>query len=198
MGDVIIRDPNNQDAMKVAKDGRGKVGGWQASREHIVSIEKGLAFSATTVTDALFSLTLSTTRIPILLLKNTSTTKNLVIEKIIPSSDVAAQPFVIKKNMDIGSLTNNVSNNGNNLRFSSGNIAETQVEIWDEVDNTVGIGGLTGGIVIAGLLLPPGVAVFPIDGAIILGAGDNIVLEAGGIGGEFTIIIRFYFVSMEE
>lgn len=170
------------------------------TRSHTLSVEgaasrNGDAYFANS-TDTANTLTTATgNTYNILYLKNTSSTKNMIIEKVLSSADTEAGVVVWKKNMTLGSVSAENTHTPVNLNYSSGKSAEVTAYNWDET-GTTGIGGLSGGTTIKSFITGVGFTVHPIDGAMVLANGDSITIQyVNGTGGniEFECGIRFYF-----
>jgi len=104
----------------------------------------------------------------ILWLKNTSTTKNLIIEKIVLSSDTTTH-FIIHFPSTTASPTGTAIT-GTNINRSSNNSAEATA-YGDETGNTRGV------VMAQGIILNNTPAIMPIDGSIILGVNDEIGID---------------------
>ncbi len=167
----------------------------RASIEHTVSSRDGEAYIAHTGTTA-NTLTISTGEtIKMLYLENTSSTRELVIEKISASTSVGLVVLTYTRNTTLGTATANNAFEPVNENFASGKQAQTICHSWDE-SGTTGIGGITVGTKLATHVLGIGETEDDINGAIVLSRGNNIVLSiVNGTGGdiEAECKIRFYF-----
>ena len=159
--------------------------------EHESSLD-GDAYFAHMATTA-DTLTVTTTGGPMIYMKNTSTTKNLIISKIIPSTDQAATVMKLVRDPTLGTIGNENTLAPPNINMGSNRSAEITCYNWDEVGN--GLTGLTGGIVMATYVLGVGVTLLPIDDAIILTPGTDfhIELSATGSTSECTLNVRFHY-----
>jgi hypothetical protein len=123
----------------------------------------------------------------IILVKNTSPTKNLIIEKILISSDTTTQ-FVIHFPKDTtlaGTLTTGV-----NLNRRSNNTADA-VAYCNETGNTRGV-------VMGQATIMANMSVFvPMDGAVILGVGNEIAVDLETAGTFGSVSIRGYYHEIE-
>jgi len=104
----------------------------------------------------------------ILWLKNTSTTKNLIIEKIVLSSDTTTN-FIIHFPSTTTSPTGTAVT-GTNLNRSSNNSADSTC-YGDETGNSRGI------VMAQGIILNNTTAIMPVDGSIVLGVNDEIAVD---------------------
>lgn len=165
------------------------------SDEHESSEVDGQAYFANT-TDTADTLTLADgNTYNLLFLRNLSSTKILVVQKIDFSASAAGLVFNVQKNMVLGAVSNNNVHIPVNVNFSSGNAADVLCHNWNEV-GTAGIGGLTVGTRIKSFILPSGPFIIPVDGFMVLGQNDSLTLIAvNGTGGpvEAEAGIRFYF-----
>ncbi len=160
------------------------------TEEHHVSDEHGESFMVNASTTDL-TLTLTATEGPILFLQNNSSTKSLIIQKIIVSSNTAAVFVILRKNMTVGSVGQNNTETPVNLNFESGKAADALAYSWDESND--GMTNLSAGAIISVDILGVGTTMFPYDGTIILAKDDNIVLSTEATTAEFTARFRFYF-----
>lgn len=169
------------------------------SEEHDIAVTEAQAYFANTA-DTADTLTLATgNTYNLLYIKNTSTTKLLIVEKIIASFDTAGIVFKFIKNHTLGTASANNAHEPVNVNFASNNTADCVAHNWDET-GTSGIGGLTGGTTIKTFNLVAGPTFFPVDGFMVLGPNNAITLTAtnntgGNVEGECGI--RFYYDSEE-
>jgi len=138
-------------------------------------------------------LTITTTGGRILYVKNTSSTKNMVITDIRPSWNGGSTVFTRALTFQIwfassAPTANNTTGAAGNLNRSSNNTFDLDVEYWDEVGHGMTIAGGSAGLT---TLLSQGSTRLEIGGAIILGANDTISLnlKAEEVG-EAAIIMR--------
>ena len=103
----------------------------------------------------------------ILWLKNTSSTLNLVIDKIVMSSD-ATTKFVV--HFPSGTTAAGTGVTGVNLNRSSNATADASV-YGDETGNT------QGAIMAQGIILNNTPAILPVDGSIVLGINDEVAVD---------------------
>lgn len=169
------------------------------SAEAIVASRDGQAYFANT-TDTADTLTLATgNTYNLLYLSNKSATKELVIQRLIVSSDTAGVVLTYIRNPVLGTVSANNIHEPVNNNFSSGNKANALCHNWDET-GTVGIGGLTGGTIIEATILPVGATEIRIDGSLVLEQGNSILIHIdNNTGGDAEVEcgIRFYFDNPE-
>jgi hypothetical protein len=165
------------------------------TEEHQSAIEEGDAYIVSTLATA-DTLTLATgNTYNFLYIKNTSTTKKVVLQKVGVSTSVAGCVLKWIKNPIEGVITNAATETAINSNFSSGNVAEMTAYSWDEV-GTTGITGLTAGTGVVTFILPSASIVFPVDGSIVLQTGDSILWAiTNGTGGnvEASMGARIYY-----
>lgn len=180
---------------EVTSDNKLKTNATGHTEEHTASTDDGRAFFANSA-DTADTLSLATgNTYNLLYIKNTSSTREMVIQKIDISSDTADVVLTIKKNMTISSLDDQNTHVPVNTNFSSGHAAEGTFYNWDET-GTVGLQTLAGGTILNTLIMAVGPDIIPVDGAYILGQGNTLVLEmTNGTGGtaEVTCGVRFYY-----
>jgi len=119
----------------------------------------------------------------ILLLKNTSSTLNLIIDKIMISSDTATK-FII--HFPTGTTLAGTTITGVNSNRSSNNTPDASC-YSDETGNT------QGDIFGQGYVGAGGNALLPIDGAIILGVNNEIAIDFVTAGTLGMVTIRGYY-----
>jgi hypothetical protein len=183
---------------KVNTRNQAEIRSTNISEEHEVSNSDGRSFFANSADTANTLTTATGNTYSILFIKNTSASRNLVIEKVLSSADTAGGVIVWRKNMTEGSIGDNNTHTPVNLNFSSALSAEATVYNWDET-GTSGITGLTGGTVVKTFITGVGFTVHPIDGAIVLGQGNSLTVQyINGTGGdvEFECGIRFYYTTV--
>jgi len=164
------------------------------TEEHVVSLEIGNAYFASTV-DTANTLTLATgNTYRMLYLKNDSS-DTIVVEKVLSSSDTAGLVLFWTRNPTLGSVGANNVHVPANLNFSSNKTAVGTFHSWDET-GTEGISGLSGGTVIQSFITDVGFTVHPIDGAIVIPQGSSMLLSmTNGTGGnvEAEVGVRFFY-----
>lgn len=165
-----------------------KVEATMHSLEHERSHEHGDAYFAN-IADTADSLTITGTGGPILLIRNDSEQKDLVIRKVLVGTSSANMILKVVRNPLIGSLGNVNVHVPGNLNFASGNAASVSIWNWDEVGN--GITGLTDGTVLNTYIFQSWSRVLPFDDAFILGKNNAIAFECKGVG-ELTLGVRFF------
>ena len=163
--------------------------------EHEAAEVDGQAYFANT-TDTADTLTLATgNTYHLLFLRNLSSTKILVVQKVSVSASVAGLTLCLQKNMTLGAVSDNNVHVPVNVNFSSGNSADVLSHNWDET-GTVGITGLSAGTRIKTFIMSTGPFIIPVDGFMVLGQNDSLTLMfVNGTGGnvEAEAGIRFYF-----
>lgn len=194
MGLQIESGTGNGKTARVTDNNKLVVESTSSSREHAISETDGLAFFANT-SDTANTLTIDGVgTLDMLYLQNTSTTRRLAIEKIAVSSTLTAGVIVWLKNPIIGAIANYNTHIPVNINFSSGNTAEALCYTWNEVGTPVGMTNITGGTILKTFITNAGPAIFPIDGSVILGSNDSILIRYVAAGAcEFECGLRFYF-----
>ena len=193
---VFIQDGTGKGfTAQVDDENKLAVGSTGHTEEHSISANEGLAFNANAA-DTANTLTLATgNKYNLIFLQNTSNTEILVVQEIAVSADTAGLVLIVQKNMTLGVVGDNNVHVPANLNFSSGKSAEATCHTWDET-GTTGVGGLTVGTVVSTFILGVGATILPIEGVIVIGQNDNIVLRTtNGTGGNVEVAanINFYF-----
>jgi len=160
---------------------------------HTISFTDGQAYIANT-TDTADTLTLTATGGPIVYIKNTSTSRSLIIESMCFGSSASGVVVVVTRNPTLGTIGNENTHAPVNCNYFSGNAAEAIVYTWDEVGD--GMTGLSGGTKHASFILPAGTTPIPTEGSLVIGRGDSIMFSAVGAA-EFTANIHFYYDTAE-
>jgi hypothetical protein len=164
------------------------------SEEHRVSQINADAYFFSTGQN-IDTLTLATTNdAKILFLQSLDPAKQLIVERILVSSDTDGIIIRFVKNYTVGTLTNNTVTLPSNMNFSSTRNADVNAHTWDEV-GTTGMGGLTLGSTFKTFIGKVGPNIFPIDGVPVLDQNDNIgieILNPTGGAVEVEVGIRFY------
>ncbi len=175
----------------VDKNNRLLVESVNETDEHNKALD-GEAYVINTATTANL-LTTNTNVGAMLHLQNDSSTKELIIEKVLVSTDAAGTIVRFIKNNAIGSIADNNALTPVNTNFASGKAADATAHSWDEVNN--GIGGLSGGTVVSTFTEAVGMTVHPLDGAVILGKNNAFTVETASTSttDEISVLIRFYF-----
>lgn len=168
--------------------------GHVSTEEHKVSSNDKLAFFATTATVAKPFLTTTATGGHILYVENGHTTKQLVIEKILLSTDVDDIQMVWYRNPTVASIANNTTVVPANLNFSSSLAAIGTFYGWDEVGD--GMTTFTDGTIVNAFMKAQGFTPFPIDGAIILERGNGLSVWVKGAA-EVCVGIRMFYRNKE-
>jgi hypothetical protein len=130
----------------------------------------------------------------ILALKNNNPQRFMNIQKIVVSSDTSGVNFVVVRNPEFGTLSNNNQVAPAQLNFGSEAPANAEGHVWDEVGS--GIGGITGGTSIGSYIVRDEVLPLPTDGSIAVNNGNILAIRAvNGSGGpvEVTAEIRNFF-----
>lgn len=121
----------------------------------------------------------------LLYIKNTSTTKSILINRVQPNSEVAAK---WRLKVDPTGLSASTATAAVNMNRSSSNTLDATVE-YGAQDATV-----TGGTVLADWIVPGGAADFSLEGALILGPNDSLAVEvipfAAATGGEASVNVE--------
>jgi len=165
----------------------------QTEAHHVSRADEEMYITnAATTADAL---TLTATLGAILLIRNNSSSSDLVIQTILVSTSAAGTILLIRKNDTIGTIADNNTETARNLNFASGNVADATIYSWDEQNN--GLGGLTAGQIMHTGYLAVGTTPFEVNGTMHLGKNDNIVLATKLGTPEFTASISFYFESTD-
>ena len=125
-------------------------------------------------------LTITATGGRILYIKNTSSTKNMVITELRVNWNGGSTTSIKALALQIwfastAPTANNTTGAAGNLNRSSNNTFDLDVEYWDEASNGMTIAGGSAGF---NMLLGQGSLMLPIEGAIILGANDTISFQA--------------------
>ncbi len=196
MTDFVIQDGTGTGRVaRVSERNELDVLATTQTEEHRVSIVRGKSFYLG-VTETANSLTLADgNTYNILYMKNTSASDDLVIEKVLSSSDTAGINMQWVRNPTLGSVSANTAATPANTNFGSSNTATGTFHIWDE-SGTTGIGGLSGGTTFMSHITGVGKTVYPIDGAIIMPPGTSFLIKAtNGTGGnvEWETGVRFYY-----
>jgi hypothetical protein len=158
---VVIKDGNTGNVAKVTAENMLRTYSVTEAEIAHVSEEEGLAFSWSNVSydyDALDT---------ILLVKNTSATKKLIIDKVIISADVAT---VAVLHLPACATPTGTAVIGVNLRRDSGNVADATA-IGDETTNT------QANIIKNFQLLAATDTVYDTQGSIVLGQNDCIAVD---------------------
>ena len=113
----------------ISARGRLHVDSAASSQEHEISHEDGRAYYANTA-DTANTLTITATGGPVLYIKNTDSTRELIIQKILASTDTAGTVMVLTKNPTLGTIGNANVHTPVNLNFASGNSAVGTFYNW--------------------------------------------------------------------
>jgi len=191
---VEIRDADTARAAKVSASGKLKVVSTAHTEEHAAT-DVGDAYFVNTATTAATLTTATGNTYNLIYLENSSSTRSLVIEKIVISTDAADIVVELVKNTTLGAVSANNAFTAVNANFSSGKAADGIFHTWNET-GTVGIGGITVGTILISNTLSTGPFLFPIDGTFVLKQGNNIVIRvtnATGANVEVSSAVRFYY-----
>ena len=164
------------------------------SEEHAISSAEGLAFFANTANTANF-LTVTATGGDLLYLRNDHATKQLVIEKVLVSSDTAGIYVIWKRNPTLGTIGNNNVHAPTILNFGTTVDAQGTFYNWDEVGD--GMTGITGGTIVNTFIVNTGFTAFPIDAAMILEPGNSLVISTIGAA-ELSCGVRMFYMDKES
>lgn len=176
---------------KVSSVGRLFTNSTTQALEHDASLAGDAYFA--NISQTAETLTVTTTGGPVLYMKNTSTTKNLVLSKVLVSTDQAATTLKIVRGPTLGTIGNENTHTPVNANVGSTRTASITCYNWDEVGN--GLTGLTGGDTFNVYLLGVGSTLLPIDDSIILPPGTAVSLElqATGSTSECALGVRFFY-----
>ena len=194
MSVTILDGKGSGKVMHVDNENRGHtLAVTQAEAHHVSRTDEEMYITnAATTANAL---TLTATAGAILLIRNDSSTDDLVIQTIALSISAAGTILIIRKNDTIGTIADNNVEVARNLNFASGNVSDSTIYSWDEVND--GLGGLTAGQVLHTGYLAVGTTLFDINGTMHLGKNDNIVIATVLGTPEFTVSVSFYFESTD-
>lgn len=147
------------------------------------------------MSDTADTVTITTTGGPMMYIKNTSSTKNVIIQKYLVGAGQDGTVLKFVKNATVGTIGNENTHIPPNLNFSSTNTADVLCYIWDEVGD--GMTGISGGTTCATFILALGEIALPANDAFVLGPNDSITIYATSIGtsSEFSLNTRFYQVE---
>jgi hypothetical protein len=160
------------------------------SKEHRES-KDGLAFIAHTGTTA-DTLTITATGGPILYLKNTSTTKDIVLAGMRMYSSAAATIVKLIRNPTLGTIGNENTFTSVNANFGSNTPATATCYTWDEVGN--GMTGLSAGTEAAVYGIGVGSTSFAFDGAFLLPPAQSMYINVlNAAGAEFNLTLNYFF-----
>lgn len=153
---------------------------------------EGDSFFANT-TDTADTLTVTTTGGPMIYIKNTSTTQDLVIAKLIPTTDQAATVLTTTREPTLAAIGNNNTHTPVNINMGSAKSASATIYNWDESGN--GMTGLSGGTKIATYILAVGTTVLPLDDSHIIPPGTSMMFSLKSIGtsSECSLNVRFHY-----
>ncbi len=162
---------------------------------HHVSRADGQAYATNLGTTTANALTITATTGALLLIRNDSSTDDLVIQTVRVGLSAAGTIIWFRKNDTIGTIADNNTETARNLNFASGNVADATVYAWDETND--GLGGLTAGQYLHLGYADLGTTTYIINGAYHLGKNDNFVV--GSVLGtpEGNVSVEFYFESTD-
>jgi len=188
---VLIEDGKGKGfSAEVDSDNRLATRSTSVSEAHHISEDDGQAYMTDASTTA-NALTLTATAGAILLIRNDSDDKDLVIHIVTVSTSAAGTILILRKNDTIGTIADNNTETPENMNFTSGNVANATVYSWDEQNN--GLGGLTPGPVLHTGYIAVGTTPLTFDDAVVLGKNDNFVIATVLGTPEFTANVQFYF-----
>lgn len=191
---AILSGTGNGRRAKVNRRNELDVLAFTISEEARISQLDGQSFFLP-ITDTADTLTLATgNTYNILYLKNTSS-RNIIVEKVLSSSDTAGCVMTWVKNPTLGTVGANNTATPQNLNFGSNNEAVGTFHVWDET-GTSGITGLSGGTKIKTFITGVGFTIHPIDGAIIIPNGNSMLIQCtNSTGGnvEWECGVRMYY-----
>ena len=128
--------------------------------------------------------------------KNTSKTQRFFIESISGSYNGGStnrdRSVQVVASVDVGAPSaNNTASTAGNLNLTSANVAELDVEYWDEVGDGMTI---VAGTEVFRAILNKGYTRFRLDGSVVMGLNDTFAIAATVEEvGELTLSIQGYF-----
>jgi len=197
MGFRLMDGTGKSFAAKISSDNALLTTAVTESEEHRKAIVEGQAYFANT-TDTADTLTQTANGGAMLYLRNDSATSNLIIEKVLTSSNGAGGVVKWIKNPTLGTIGSNNTHTPVNTNFSAGAAADVTCFNWNETGD--GMQGLSAGTILKTFITNAGFTIHPIDGAVILGKGDAMQVNYNASGAstpEFEAGIRFYFDELE-
>jgi len=164
------------------------------TEEHFISSRDANTFFANTA-DTANTLTTTATGGPILYIKNGNPDKQMIVAKVLASTDIDGGVMRFIRNPTLGTIGNNNTHTPQNLNFNSNKSAQGTFYNWNE--NGDGMTGLSGGTVLKTFIISKGFNVFPLDAALVLENDDSFAIEFIGAG-EFECGVRFFYMVAEE
>lgn len=170
--------------VKVNKENRLQTETISVSEEAKNAFEKGLCFVVTLETQ------ITNPAGAILYLKNTSSTKTMVIETFMISTSAASTVLEFRKN-DTGTPGTTTTLTQHNTNFASGLTAEADCY----TTSGTAISGLTAGMVLGKFHnVPVGVMQFPVDSTFVLEKNNSLTVSVT-VTGSVGFGIRYRFVD---
>jgi len=163
------------------------------TEEHFISSSEGLSFFANT-TDTADTLTTTATGGAMLFLKNDHPSKQLIIARVIASTDTAGGVMTWIRNPTLGTIGNNNIHTPPNLNFGTSVTPIGTFYSWNEVGD--GMTGLSGGTKVKSFILSAGSTFFPIESAMVLEKADSLQLNFAGAS-EFECGVRMFYMDKE-
>ena len=157
-----------------------------STKEHFEA-ESGNSYVMNTA-DTANTLTVTATGGPILFIQNCED-NDIIIQELTISSNTAGIVARIVRNPILGTIGNNNVHTPVNSNFASSKTATVTAHNWDEVGD--GLTGLTGGTVLATVILAVGSNRFGTAGSLIIPKGQRFSVEIIGAS-EITIDVRFF------
>lgn len=193
MSEVIKSGVGTPWEMRVDENHRAVVSSNAQTEEHFISSAEGLSFFANT-TDTDDTLTTTVTGGPMMYIKNDHSSKQLIISKILASSDTANGVITFTKNPTLTSIGNNNTHTPVNINFGANLNALTTIYTWNEAGD--GMTGLSGGTKIKTFIMPNTIVPFPIESAFVLEKDSSFMISYKGVA-EFEVGVRFFFMNKE-
>ena len=159
------------------------------SAEHQAALDGEAYIVNCTITDD--TLTTTATGGFMLYLRNLRSDKYLEVTKIEASAAVAGGVLVAVVDPVEGTLAANAVTTPVSLNRERVVSADVECNCWDESGH--GMTGLTGGTILKTTILAVGKSSVDLDGSVMLGLNDSIVVSFSGAAGEFECSIRYHF-----
>lgn len=165
------------------------------TKEHVTSVKGDSYFASNSQAGAANTLSISAVGGPVLILENNETGKDLIISKILASTNTNGTEMRWSRNPNLSALGNNTSIVPSNSNHGSSKKANVSANIWDEVGD-----GITGSVETQSIMswtLAIGPFIYPIDGTIVIPSGGIFQVDMKGLS-ESTIGVRFYFAPEKK
>lgn len=183
----------------VGDDNKLQIMSTNHTEEHSVAVNSSETYFANTADAANTLTTVSPNTYNLLYIKNNSSIKMMVVEKILISASAAGGVVKWLRNPVLGTIGSHKTHLPVNTNFSSGKIADALCYTWDEV-GTTGLTGFTNGTTIKTFITNVGPNIFPIDGMMILKQGNSLLIAytPPAAGAEVECGIRCYWDIPEQ